>query len=84
MTLIYAVYKSMTFQIVTLLKTMFRSDDQLAYHVAQKKIPYVGLASGERVEPDTNSGIKREKFVFDVFPLAKSVIFYCADIFERL
>uniref|UniRef100_A0A915HP38 UDP-N-acetylglucosamine diphosphorylase n=1 Tax=Romanomermis culicivorax TaxID=13658 RepID=A0A915HP38_ROMCU len=44
--------------------------DDLPYHVANKKIPCIDL-NGERIEPVVPNGIKLEKFVFDVFPLAK-------------
>lgn len=42
-------------------------DRQLRYHLAIKKIPFVSLETGERVEPDEPNGIKLEKFIFDVF-----------------
>ncbi|ORX47157.1 nucleotide-diphospho-sugar transferase [Hesseltinella vesiculosa] len=44
--------------------------DDLEFHVARKKIKYVDLATGEQISPSTNSGIKLECFVFDVFPFA--------------
>ncbi|EQC36381.1 hypothetical protein SDRG_06484 [Saprolegnia diclina VS20] len=41
------------------------------YHVAHKKIPHVDLATGRVVDkPSTNTGIKLEAFIFDVFGLA--------------
>jgi UDP-N-acetylglucosamine/UDP-N-acetylgalactosamine diphosphorylase len=40
------------------------------YHLAPKKIPYLDLASGEVVTPQSNNGVKLEMFIFDVFPLA--------------
>ncbi|KDO18809.1 hypothetical protein SPRG_15908 [Saprolegnia parasitica CBS 223.65] len=41
------------------------------YHVAHKKIPHVDLTTGLLVDkPTTNTGIKLEAFIFDVFGLA--------------
>ncbi|KAI9498637.1 nucleotide-diphospho-sugar transferase [Zychaea mexicana] len=44
---------------------------ELEYHIAKKKIKYVDLETGEQIAPKTNSGMKLECFVFDVFPFAK-------------
>ncbi|KAI8145172.1 nucleotide-diphospho-sugar transferase [Fennellomyces sp. T-0311] len=43
---------------------------ELEYHIAKKKIKHVDLETGEQVSPKTNSGMKLECFVFDVFPFA--------------
>ncbi|KAI9258985.1 nucleotide-diphospho-sugar transferase [Phascolomyces articulosus] len=43
---------------------------ELEYHIAKKKIKHVDLETGEQVVPKTNSGMKLECFVFDVFPFA--------------
>ncbi|ODQ66114.1 udp-n-acetylglucosamine pyrophosphorylase [Nadsonia fulvescens var. elongata DSM 6958] len=39
----------------------------LPYHVANKKISYVDLESGDLIKPTQPNGIKLEQFVFDVF-----------------
>ncbi|CAO3634340.1 unnamed protein product [Cunninghamella echinulata] len=44
---------------------------QLEYHIAKKKIKHVDLTTGEVIVPKTNSGMKLECFVFDVFPFAQ-------------
>jgi len=49
-----------------LVKLCTHHDHQLTYHVAKKKIPAV---SGEKV-----SGVKLEKFVFDVFQFAEQFV----------
>jgi UDP-N-acetylglucosamine/UDP-N-acetylgalactosamine diphosphorylase len=47
----------------------------LPYHRAVKKIFYVDLQSGQKIEPKKPNGIKLETFVFDALPLAeKSII----------
>lgn len=45
-----------------------------SYHIAYKKIPFADPVTGETIHPTVNNGIKLELFVFDVFPLAKSVV----------
>ncbi|CAI5726615.1 unnamed protein product [Peronospora effusa] len=43
------------------------------YHVAKKKIPYVNDEGTATIAPTSNTGIKLETFIFDVFPLSKSM-----------
>ncbi|OBZ91181.1 UDP-N-acetylhexosamine pyrophosphorylase [Choanephora cucurbitarum] len=45
---------------------------QLEYHIAKKKIKYIDLETGEVIAPKSNSGMKLECFVFDVFPFAQN------------
>jgi UDP-N-acetylglucosamine/UDP-N-acetylgalactosamine diphosphorylase len=48
----------------------FRNHEKdLKHHVAEKKIPFIN-EKGDRIIPETNNGIKLEKFVFDVFPFS--------------
>lgn len=47
----------------------------LPYHRAEKKVPYVDLATGQRVEPNTPNAVKLEMFVFDALPMCdKSLV----------
>ncbi|CAI5746197.1 unnamed protein product [Peronospora destructor] len=43
------------------------------YHVAKKKIPYLNDEGTATITPTSNTGIKLETFIFDVFPLSKSM-----------
>ncbi|KAJ3863036.1 nucleotide-diphospho-sugar transferase [Lentinula novae-zelandiae] len=43
-------------------------EEQMAFHIARKKIPHVDLATGQTVKPAKPNGMKLEMFVFDVFP----------------
>ncbi|EPS96677.1 hypothetical protein FOMPIDRAFT_1150677 [Fomitopsis schrenkii] len=45
-------------------------EDELAFHIARKKIPFVD-AQGQTVRPAKPNGMKLEMFVFDVFPFTK-------------
>lgn len=46
-------------------------EDELAFHIARKKIAYVEHQSGQVVKPTKPNGMKLEMFVFDVFPFTK-------------
>ncbi|KZT56057.1 nucleotide-diphospho-sugar transferase [Calocera cornea HHB12733] len=48
-------------------------EDQMAFHIARKKIPNVEIPSGEFVKPAKPNGIKMELFVFDVFPFTQKM-----------
>ncbi|KAL0951609.1 hypothetical protein HGRIS_008289 [Hohenbuehelia grisea] len=43
-------------------------EEDLAFHIARKKIPHVDLETGQVVKPTKPNGMKLELFVFDVFP----------------
>jgi UDP-N-acetylglucosamine/UDP-N-acetylgalactosamine diphosphorylase len=42
----------------------------LPWHRAAKKVPFVNLETGQRIEPTNINGIKLESFIFDALPLA--------------
>lgn len=44
----------------------------LSYHIAKKKIPFIN-PEGMVVKPNSPNGVKLELFIFDVFPLSKSM-----------
>ncbi|KAG8954315.1 UDP-N-acetylglucosamine pyrophosphorylase [Tulasnella sp. 419] len=62
------------FYTLDFLKQVESFEDQMAFHIARKKIPHVDLASGSLVKPSSPNGMKLEMFVFDVFPFAKSMM----------
>lgn len=55
----------------------------LPLHRAEKKVPFVDLETGERVEPSKPNAVKLEAFVFDAIPLAESSIVYETDRIEE-
>ncbi len=46
-------------------------EEELAFHIARKKIPHVDLTNGQVIKPSKPNGMKLEMFVFDVFPFTK-------------
>ena len=50
------------------LRGVARFEDDLAFHIARKKIAHVALPDGASVKPTKPNGMKLEMFVFDVFP----------------
>ncbi|KAG6814157.1 hypothetical protein H0H92_002152 [Tricholoma furcatifolium] len=59
------------FYTTTFLNQIEAFEEQLAFHIARKKIPYVDLKTKEVVKPAKPNGMKLEMFVFDVFPFTK-------------
>ena len=55
----------------------------LPLHRAEKKVPYVDPATGERVKPSAPNAIKLERFIFDALPLAKHSIILETDRVEE-
>ncbi|MDR0703981.1 MAG: UDPGP type 1 family protein [Planctomycetaceae bacterium] len=46
----------------------------LPFHIARKKVPFVDLATGERIKPDKENAIKFERFIFDLLPSADNAV----------
>lgn len=59
------------FYTTTYLNSVESFEEELAFHIARKKIPYVD-ESGKSIKPTKPNGMKLEMFVFDVFPYTKS------------
>ena len=53
------------------LKRVPTFEDQLPYHIARKKIPFVDFETKELIKPTKPNGMKLERFVFDVFPFTE-------------
>ncbi|PFH52257.1 hypothetical protein AMATHDRAFT_74318 [Amanita thiersii Skay4041] len=46
-------------------------EEQLAFHIARKKIPTVDMDTGRSLKPLKPNGLKLEMFIFDVFPFTE-------------
>lgn len=55
----------------------------LPYHRALKKVPFIDIESGTRIEPVEPNAIKLETFVFDALALAESSIVLETDRIEE-
>ncbi|MBL0927886.1 MAG: UDPGP type 1 family protein [Phycisphaerales bacterium] len=55
----------------------------LPFHRAEKKVPFVDQATGQRVEPKAPNAVKLETFVFDALPLARASIVVETDRIEE-
>ncbi|MCS7305415.1 MAG: UDPGP type 1 family protein [Thermoguttaceae bacterium] len=58
---------------VDFLARMSQQADQLPFHRARKKVPYVD-SQGQLVHPDQPNAIKWERFIFDILPYAQRAI----------
>ncbi|KAF9479438.1 UDP-N-acetylglucosamine diphosphorylase [Pholiota conissans] len=56
------------FYTTTYLNRVESFEEELAFHIARKKIAHVDLETGAGVKPSKPNGMKLEMFVFDVFP----------------
>lgn len=56
------------FYTTAFLNKVVEFEEDMAFHVARKKIPCVDLSTGSLVKPTKPNGLKLELFVFDVFP----------------
>lgn len=68
---------------VAFLKELSTGSLKLPYHRAEKKVPYIDLATGQRMEPSSPNAIKLELFVFDALSLADSSIVVETDRIEE-
>lgn len=59
------------FYTTTFLGQVESFEEDLAFHIARKKIPYVDMETATLVKPTKPNGMKLEMFVFDVFPFTK-------------
>ncbi|WP_298868254.1 UDPGP type 1 family protein [uncultured Gimesia sp.] len=64
------------------LENIASDDDLLPFHQAKKKVPFID-SSGTQVSPTEPNAIKFERFIFDVLPVAKTVLVYEIDRFRE-
>jgi len=60
------------------LEKIASDDELLPFHQANKKVPFVD-ATGNPVSPTDPNAIKFERFIFDVLPVAETVLVYEID-----
>jgi UDP-N-acetylglucosamine/UDP-N-acetylgalactosamine diphosphorylase len=56
---------------VAFLKRVLTLKDALPFHIAHKKVPFIG-EDGKLVEPHETNALKFERFIFDLLPHAKN------------
>jgi UDP-N-acetylglucosamine/UDP-N-acetylgalactosamine diphosphorylase len=59
---------------VALLERTSKIATSLPFHIARKKVPFIDIASGKRVQPEKENAIKFERFIFDLLPLAENTV----------
>ena len=52
------------------------NDSVMPFHIAHKKIKHIHLDSGDTIKPTEPNGVKMERFIFDVFPLADKMAIF--------
>ncbi len=55
----------------------------LPYHRAEKKIAHIDLATGQKVNPSENNGVKLERFIFDALAMCEGSIVLETDRVEE-
>src|SRR5207253_3778314 len=55
---------------VSFLRRLNEHADSIPWHLAKKKVPYLG-PDGQLVQPQQENALKFERFIFDVLPLAE-------------
>ncbi|CAG8658490.1 1532_t:CDS:2, partial [Racocetra fulgida] len=67
------------FYTVDFLNCIESFENELEYHIANKKIKHIDVNTGELIAPSKPNGMKLELFVFDVFPFTKRMAVLEAD-----
>ncbi|CAG8536333.1 23020_t:CDS:2 [Racocetra persica] len=67
------------FYTVDFLNCIESFENELEYHIANKKIKHIDISTGELIAPSKPNGMKLELFVFDVFPFTKRMAVLEAD-----
>ncbi|MDR3233482.1 MAG: UDPGP type 1 family protein [Planctomycetaceae bacterium] len=57
-----------------LLRRESKNKASLPFHLAEKKVPYIDLQSGERIKPEQENAVKFERFIFDLLPSATNAV----------
>lgn len=60
------------------LEQIANNDDLLPFHLAHKKVPFLD-STGNQISPTDPNAIKFERFIFDVLPVAETVLVYEID-----